>query len=829
MLADLVFAFDSSSTVGVAGFAAQTEFACGIVRRLEAATSGSNLTIARGLRVASVVYSVGAEIAFDFHQAGSSADTICASLSSIPYVPEDFTRLHTAFEIVRKELNIGSHGFRGATEGVTSELVIFTNGNSLNSADLASELRLVRPTTTTSIVTLPTELSQSQSDFVYGVVAIRDSKVISLVAEDSVKMLADQVQERAPCADLCGLKADIVFILDGSTSIEEASAGGSPGNFHLMRELAAATVDQLRYEIANDDIRVSALTFANSAKTGFTLDTLIGEPDLLMYALRMIGYDHALGGDILTDSNLADAFKVLRNCAESTANCEFGIRGNTVPLIAVVLTDGKVRNEGETAVEALEAELIQIEAMDQPGIDRIAFGIGSSQNVAGLQMIVGGDGVVLGTVSDHAAVATLVETIAVLGDQCADTTTSTPTVDVTTSVLAVDTSTPAATTPNTATPTTEVEAPPTTVATVDVGICTALVPNKEDGCTALIAAVGCNTDIAKRLCKSTCEGCIASCHIKNGEDNTCIRCKDGLYLNPFTGLCIDGDDCPEGTTSSLHAARSSMYGRACVTPGATCDDESPTFQCNPPGGLGACKASLVPSETQLQAKCLVCKPGHFLFHGVCYDSFKCDGDEVEHDRTKRCNCNRFAYENDDGDVDKSCGRCKIFLDGSKTTGSVSELAATYPKWLKELHEQPIGSSEANGDISFQTGLVECLECRKGTLYDAATQACISAEACAANLAIYQPKQAGGSCEAPFACVDGVKSTSGESCQCARRSNCVNCDYNTGNSLSAQPCNRCKAGKLLWKIGNGVCISERKCIKKGGIAFQIDGVATCTML
>lgn len=795
LLADLVFFFDSSRTVGLAKFIQQTMFACSVVKALEdSLTPGSEASSGKGLRVASIVYSESADIAFDFHSGNGDATAICESLQSIRYKPTDFTRLHTAFEIMRRKLFTSARGYRGPEQGVPTELVVFTHGETLNTLDLATELRLNQPTHMTFVQT-----AASNATFLGGTLAaspVSQSAVLLLSELDDSSAadvsaaggIANAILFNAPCAVSCDVKADVIFIFDGSTSIEDASAGGASGNFNLLREFSAETIDRFRYEVANDAVRVGAISFADDAKVHFDLSSLVGQPDLIMYGLRQIAYDHSIGGsDELTDTNLHDALALIRT--NIAPDKDFGVRGGTVPLVLVVLTDGKVRNEVGTAVKDLESELAQMSS----DVLRIAYGIGTSQSPTMLQMIAGFDGVV-GSVLEDQGAARLASTIMTMGEQCAIRQTST---------------TVGATVATTGGP------KPTNGRLVNEDTCMALHPAYSDGCNSLIAAVGCNTEVARLLCASSCSQCANHCHTRNPfRQDECIRCKDGLYLNPDSGMCVSSQLCPTGTIA-VQTDDDSDYGRACVAPGGICDSDGLDKQCNPPKSLGSCAVAEV-GDFPGEAECISCQMGSFLIDGRCMETFRCQGDEIEQDRSKRCNCNAFTVAGGD-EPDKTCARCKIYMDPSFTDKHTDPHASGVPAWLASL---------LTYEHSFKRGWRQCMECRFGTVFDAVAQSCIAVSECPAEMAVYNPKSTGGACEEPFTC-DGIKSTTGEACKCPRRGSCNACHYVAGGG--APECFRCNEGKLLWRAGGNVCIAPKKCARKGGIAFVRDGVQECMPL
>lgn len=72
-------------------------------------------------------------------------------------------------------------------------------------------------------------------------------------------------------ADKCYAPLDLVFLLDGSGSIDKPQFGGEPGNF--QNKVLGFVKDMVEYfTIGQSDTRVGVVTFANSVTQNFKLD-----------------------------------------------------------------------------------------------------------------------------------------------------------------------------------------------------------------------------------------------------------------------------------------------------------------------------------------------------------------------------------------------------------------------------------------------------------------------------------------------------------------------------------------------------------------------------
>eukprot|EP00729_Bicosta_minor_P032168 gene32168-11032_t len=168
-----------------------------------------------------------------------------------------------------------------------------------------------------------------------------------------------------PTTDRCYPIADIVFVIDTSTSIEDPESGGSPGGVNKLARFAANMVRELGDNIEHEGIRIAAVTFATKATVEFEFTGRIVDrfsptapqtertPDNIAAALESIRYREHPG--VQTDSNIHAGLLSVRQELITAGLFGSGYRGQTLHVI--VLTDGNARNSAGDAASLLQAEL----------------------------------------------------------------------------------------------------------------------------------------------------------------------------------------------------------------------------------------------------------------------------------------------------------------------------------------------------------------------------------------------------------------------------------------------------------------------------------------
>ena len=144
-------------------------------------------------------------------------------------------------------------------------------------------------------------------------------------------------------------RADLVFVLDASTSIEL-------GNFILMKEFVASVVEA--FDVGQDAVRVGIVTYSSDSKIEFDLEAYTDKAELLD-AIRNTEY-------LMGKTNSAAALRTM-----SQVFTEQGRGGQGVPEIGIFMTDGKSQDAAGTARAADEVHAQKL----------TVFSIGMTDNI----------------------------------------------------------------------------------------------------------------------------------------------------------------------------------------------------------------------------------------------------------------------------------------------------------------------------------------------------------------------------------------------------------------------------------------------------------------
>lgn len=135
----------------------------------------------------------------------------------------------------------------------------------------------------------------------------------------------------------CDGQLDLVFVLDASGSIRQE-------RWPLIQSFVKNIVKQL--EVKADRVQVGVITFSDSPRTDFSLNTYQRKEDVL-HAIERIQYMRG-------KTHTASALQMMKNQAFSLAN---GDRTD-VPNIAIIVTDGHSNiNAEQTIPEAIQARV----------------------------------------------------------------------------------------------------------------------------------------------------------------------------------------------------------------------------------------------------------------------------------------------------------------------------------------------------------------------------------------------------------------------------------------------------------------------------------------
>lgn len=141
--------------------------------------------------------------------------------------------------------------------------------------------------------------------------------------------------------------ADIVFVADASTSI-------GPTDFKKLLAFIGKVVHQ--FDVSQDATRVGLITFSNSSKIEFNLDTYTSSEEI-QKALSQVTWTTGL-------TYTAEAIQMMLDQAFSPSA---GARGRDIPKVGIIITDGNSREPQKTYNMATAAQ--------KKGIRMFAIGI----------------------------------------------------------------------------------------------------------------------------------------------------------------------------------------------------------------------------------------------------------------------------------------------------------------------------------------------------------------------------------------------------------------------------------------------------------------------
>ena len=197
------------------------------------------------------------------------------------------------------------------------------------------------------------------------------------------------------CLLVCRGKADIAFVVDGSSSIRLSNKPGVD-NWLLLKDFIINMVNLI--PIGRDESHVCVVSFSNNAKVEFDLEAHFTKAALID-AIRNIEYQ-----DGWTNTS-AGIYEMINNCFDPTHQGQRGDRTDAVN-IGVVITDGASNyNKSYTIPNADKAK--------QNGIHMLAVGITQAVNVQELRGISsnGIEGDTLFTSPDFKVAADIIDNI----------------------------------------------------------------------------------------------------------------------------------------------------------------------------------------------------------------------------------------------------------------------------------------------------------------------------------------------------------------------------------------------------------------------------------
>ena len=131
--------------------------------------------------------------------------------------------------------------------------------------------------------------------------------------------------------DQCSLPLDLVFVLDGSASVDLPQYGGAAGNFDRMLKFVEEVVRFFDVGPGNAQTRISVVTFSSSVTVNFDFEDYDNKADVIA-AVRNVSYP---AGATQTSQALAIVRQQVFTLARGARPIDSG-----ASRVAMVLTDG---------------------------------------------------------------------------------------------------------------------------------------------------------------------------------------------------------------------------------------------------------------------------------------------------------------------------------------------------------------------------------------------------------------------------------------------------------------------------------------------------------
>ncbi|XP_052081658.1 collagen alpha-4(VI) chain-like isoform X13 [Mytilus californianus] len=354
-VADIFFIADSSTSIGITAFNDLKRFAKSVVNRF---TIGPD-----HIKIGLITFSDDAEIQFTLNTYRRKSDVINAVLN-IPYIT-GITNTHKALQLLDNYGFTRASGGRGNT--VPKIAIVVTDGASTK--PLRTKMQAIKAKNQGIIMfaigvgpyinqqELDIMASSPKSKYSFSVdsyaalssiessLARRICIAVGTTTPQPQPYISTPIPPSPPCRRAV---ADIFFIADSSTSIGITA-------FNDLKRFAKSVVN--RFTIGPDHIKIGLITFSEDAEIQFTLNTYRRKSDVINAVLN-IPY-------ITGITNTHKALQLLDKYGFTRAS---GGRGNTVPKIAIVVTDGASTKPLRTKMQAIKAK--------NQGIIMFAIGVG---------------------------------------------------------------------------------------------------------------------------------------------------------------------------------------------------------------------------------------------------------------------------------------------------------------------------------------------------------------------------------------------------------------------------------------------------------------------
>ncbi|KAM9403732.1 collagen alpha-3(VI) chain-like [Salvelinus alpinus] len=347
-VADIVFLVDGSWSIGSENFKQIRQFLYTLVNSFDVSPDH--------VRIGLVQYSNTPRTEFLLNTFQDKQD-ILQYINNLRYMGGE-TNTGLGLDFLLNELFVDRAGSR-VNENVPQIAVVITDGESMDNVGLHA-LKLKKQGVTLYAIGIK-EADEDQLKEIattphnQHVYSVSDFAALQGISQSLIQVLCTTVDEaKRPISKvvqecLNATVADIVFLVDGSTSI-------SPTNFQEVRKFLHSFIEGL--DIGADKVRVGLAQFSNEIQKQFHLGEHTDQRALLEQVDRL----PQLGGGTATGK----AITVLREEFFTKAN---GSRADQrVPQIAVVLTDGESADDVELPAKALRKQ----------GVIVFAIGVGAA-------------------------------------------------------------------------------------------------------------------------------------------------------------------------------------------------------------------------------------------------------------------------------------------------------------------------------------------------------------------------------------------------------------------------------------------------------------------
>ncbi|XP_052233684.1 uncharacterized protein LOC127846468 isoform X4 [Dreissena polymorpha] len=354
--ADITFLIDSSDNVGQQNFIKQLAFVRDVSNNMQL---GPNK-----VQVSAVTFGTGAKNQFDLNQYSDKA-ALEAAIMSIQYNGGQ-PALANAIRYVTGSSFSPLHGGRADAPHVA---VVLTNqpSGTIDTIKLQSQtakdngviIYAVGIGNGVNMNELQTLASDPDSRHLY---TANNFDALSSLKDILATKLCNELPpdpSKLPAPSSCLQKADVVFMVDSSTSVGQT-------NFAKLEHFLKDVMTKLN--VGPNNVQVSVVKYGSYPSLEFSLTQHPSRPEALK-AVEAMTY---LGGG----TNDADAFTFVGNQVMSQNH---GARGD-VPRIAVMITDGGSANS--------QAAIAAAQKLGQQNVGILAVGVGSQVNHAELNNIV---------------------------------------------------------------------------------------------------------------------------------------------------------------------------------------------------------------------------------------------------------------------------------------------------------------------------------------------------------------------------------------------------------------------------------------------------------